>query len=87
MERWIAAVESNKDFQLKEGLHALKCIPVEQDMKYQTIIAEMRVFYMLSDSAFSARGDYKFPVRQKDRRLVKAFVAEADIFLITKTCF
>lgn len=82
MERWsIAAVESNKDFQLKEELHTLKCIPVEQDMKYQTIIAEIRDFYMLCDSAISARSDYKFLVRQKDIRLIKGFCCwQADTF-------
>lgn len=62
-----------KDFQLKEGLQTLKCILSELDMKYQTIIAEIKIFYALCDSAISVKGDYKFLVRQNDLRLAEGF--------------
>lgn len=49
-------------------------------MKYQTIIAEIKAFYMLCDSAISASADYKFLVRQKDVGFVKGFCYwQADI--------
>lgn len=61
----VTAIEANKDFQLKEGLCTLKCIPEEQDRKYQMIIAEISVFYMQCLSPISARGDYKFCLAER----------------------
>lgn len=42
-------------------------------MKYQTIIAEIKILYALCDSAISVKGDYKFLVRQNDLRLAEGF--------------